>query len=73
MEWTPVLLSKALLETLNPTVGLCIGSEGGPRGVGVFLWARYPCILPGGTMPKVDVWGLAEGGYFNVTNKDHAA
>ena len=24
-------------------VGLCLGSYGGPRGVGVFLWARYPC------------------------------
>ena len=27
----------------EPTVGLCLGSKGGPRGVGVFLWARYPC------------------------------
>ena len=25
---------------LDPTVGL--GSYGSPRGVGVFLWARYP-------------------------------
>ena len=25
------------------TVGLCIGSYRGPSGVGVFLWARYPC------------------------------
>ena len=23
---------------------LCLGPWGGPRGVGVFLWARYPCI-----------------------------
>ena len=29
---------------LDPTVGLCLGSLGGPPGVGVFLWARYPCI-----------------------------
>ena len=27
----------------DPTVGLCLGSQGGPRGVGVFLWGRYPC------------------------------
>ena len=26
-----------------PTVGLCLGSWGGPRGVRVLLWARYPC------------------------------
>ena len=25
------------------TLGLCPGSMEGPRGVGVFLWARYPC------------------------------
>ena len=30
---------------LDPTVGLCLGSCRGPRGVGVFLWARYPCTL----------------------------
>ena len=27
----------------DPTVGLCLGSYGGPGGVGVFLWAKYPC------------------------------
>ena len=27
----------------DPTVGLCLGSSGGPRGVGVLLWARYHC------------------------------
>ena len=31
--------------TLN--VGLCLGSKGGPRGVGVFLWARYPFTASG--------------------------
>ena len=32
------------LRTLqDPTVGLCLGSWGSPRGVCVFLWARYPC------------------------------
>ena len=28
---------------LGPDSSLCQGSSGGPRGVGVFLWARYPC------------------------------
>ena len=28
---------------LDPAVGLCTGSDGGRKGVGVFLWARYPC------------------------------
>jgi len=27
-------------------VGLCLGSDGVPRGVGVFSWERYPCIRP---------------------------
>ena len=27
----------------DPTVGLCLGSQGGPRGLGFLLWARYPC------------------------------
>ena len=26
--------------------GLCMGSQGGPRGVGVFLCGRYPCRVP---------------------------
>jgi len=29
-------------------VVLCLGSQGDPRGVGVFLRARYPCIAGGG-------------------------
>jgi len=29
---------------MPPTVGLCLGPYGGPRGVGVFLWAKYPCM-----------------------------
>ena len=28
----------------DPTVGLCLEFYGGPRGVCVFLWARYPCM-----------------------------
>ena len=28
----------------DPTVSLCLGSLGGPRGVGVSWWSRYPCI-----------------------------
>jgi len=27
----------------DPTVGLYLGSYGGPWGVGVFTWARNPC------------------------------
>ena len=27
----------------DPTVGLCQGSGGGPRGMGVFLWAKTLC------------------------------
>ena len=27
----------------DPTVGLCLGSWGESRKVGVFWWARYPC------------------------------
>ena len=27
-------------------MGLCLGSQGGPKGVGVFLWARYLCTTP---------------------------
>ena len=29
----------------DPTVGLCLDSWGGPRRVGVFLRARYPCSV----------------------------
>ena len=29
----------------DPTVGLCLGSKGGPRGGGDFLWARYPYTM----------------------------
>ena len=29
----------------DPTIGLCLGSLGGPRGLGVSSWARYPCTL----------------------------
>ena len=33
---------------LDPTIGLCLGSQGDPRRVGIFLWARYPrTIKPG--------------------------
>ena len=39
----------------NPTVGLYLGSWGGPRGLSVFFWARYPCSSPeeagGGVSP----------------------
>jgi hypothetical protein len=27
----------------DPTVGRCLGFLGGPRGLGIFLWARYLC------------------------------
>ena len=27
----------------DPTVGLCLGYQGEPIGVGVFSWASYPC------------------------------
>ena len=29
----------------DPTVGMCLGSHEGPRGVGVFLSARFPCTF----------------------------
>ena len=48
----------------DPTVGLCLGSWGGPRGVGGFLCAKYPCrelgIYPFPT--KVACWRVGEGG-----------
>ena len=28
-------------QSQDPAVGLCLGSYGGRRGVGIFLWARY--------------------------------
>jgi hypothetical protein len=28
---------------LDPNIGLCLGSQGDSRGVGVFSWVRYPC------------------------------
>ena len=28
----------------DPTAGLCLGSQGDHRVVGVFFWTRYPCI-----------------------------
>ena len=31
---------------LDPTVGLCLGSYGGPGGVGVLIRPRYPCTTP---------------------------
>ena len=30
----------------DPAVGLCLETLGGPRGVGVLLWARNPCRPP---------------------------
>ena len=30
----------------DPTVGLCLGSDGVPRGLGGFLWVRCPCRFP---------------------------
>ena len=33
---------------LHPTVGLCLGPYGGPRGGGCFLSARFPCT----TLPR---------------------
>ena len=27
----------------DPTISLCLGSWGGRRGMGVFLWTRYRC------------------------------
>ena len=39
--WVPHLQENAT--PLDPTVGLCLGSQGGPRGVSVFLSASYPC------------------------------
>ena len=42
----------------DPTVGLCPGSWGGLRGLGVFLWARYPCKP---STPTTDS-GAREGG-----------
>ena len=27
----------------DPTIGLCLGPYGGPKGGGCFSWARYPC------------------------------
>ena len=41
------LAHKKTLPPSDPTVGLCLGSYGGPRGKGVFLWARYPCSVQG--------------------------
>ena len=29
----------------DPTVEPCLGPCGGPRGVDVFFWARYPCMM----------------------------
>ena len=34
----------------DPTVGLCLGSWGGPRGLGAFLWARYSCMYMEGLL-----------------------
>ena len=39
----PPLQENATLE--DPTVGLCLESSGGPRVLGVFSWARYPCMI----------------------------
>ena len=37
---------KALEEDTDPTVGLHLESYWGPRGMGAFVWARYPCSSP---------------------------
>ena len=29
----------------DPDVGLCLGSKGGPRKMGVLSWVRYPCAV----------------------------
>jgi len=41
----------------HPTVGLCLGPYDVPRGVGVFLWARYPCKRQNQTQLQVCVGG----------------
>ena len=42
----------------DPTVGICLGPFGGPKGGGGFLSARYPCsvhmICPGGRRHSLD-------------------
>ena len=42
--------------TWHPAVGLCPGSWGGPRGVGVFLCARYPCTCFSQGARRKDFW-----------------
>ena len=39
----PISPSKVCRRCQHPTVGLCLGPYGGPRGGGGFLCARYPC------------------------------
>jgi hypothetical protein len=43
----PLCRGTALIRNCTPlkdaTVALCLGSQGGPRELGVFLWARYFC------------------------------
>ena len=42
--------------TWDPAVGLCPGSCGGPRGVGVFVCARYPCTCFSQGARRKDFW-----------------
>ena len=52
LECTGVPHSQENAPPEDPTVGLCLGSWGGARGVDIFLWTRYPCgenkVVPGG-------------------------
>ena len=41
---TGVPRSQGTTPPQESTVGLCLGPYGNPKGVRVFLWARYPCI-----------------------------
>ena len=46
---------------LDLTVGLYLGSSGGPRGVGGFLLARYPCTQKAAVLHFAPL-SLIEGG-----------
>ena len=48
----------------DPTEGLCPGPYGGPRGVGVFWWAKYPYL---GTCPEVKTDGTAHKGLLRLS------
>ena len=44
-SFSEVPRSKENAPPQDPTEGLCLGSQWGPKGMGVLLWARYPCTL----------------------------